>query len=365
MKLLDRYIAKNFLIGYAIAFAVLIGLRVIIDLFLNVDEFVEHSDLGFFAVIWNVVRFYLLQSTLYFRDFAGIITVVAAVFSVGKMVRSGEFVALVASGVSLKRVIVPIVVLALILNAIFIIDQELIIPPLAPQLVRSHDAVPGEETYSVDFVTDANGVLICAQRFEEKTATLYNPTIFIRKQVPGTFRWTVIGLISASEARYNEETERWDLVDGNYAEKTTGRAPKPIEYFSTDLTPRDIPIRHRARFKTMLSSRQLSQLAAAGTKVRDLAQLHSQKHFRITDPIINMVMLLISLPILICRDPRTMKSAIIVSFGVTMSCFITTSVCKMMATEVFFENIYPALWAWIPIFIFATIGFVELDSMKT
>ena len=50
MKILDRYVAKNFLIGYAIAFCVLIGLRIIIDLFVNLDEFTEHVGLGVLAV---------------------------------------------------------------------------------------------------------------------------------------------------------------------------------------------------------------------------------------------------------------------------------------------------------------------------
>ena len=44
MKILDRYIAKNFLIGYVIAFCVLIGLRVIIELFVNLDEFAENAE---------------------------------------------------------------------------------------------------------------------------------------------------------------------------------------------------------------------------------------------------------------------------------------------------------------------------------
>jgi lipopolysaccharide export LptBFGC system permease protein LptF len=104
MKILDRYVAKNFLIGYAISFGVLIGLRIIIDLFVNLDEFTEHADLGALAVIKNVLSFYCLNITLYFRDFAGMITVVAAAFSLGKMVRSNELVAVMASGVSLKRV---------------------------------------------------------------------------------------------------------------------------------------------------------------------------------------------------------------------------------------------------------------------
>jgi lipopolysaccharide export LptBFGC system permease protein LptF len=31
MSILDKYVAKNFLVGYVIAFCVLIGLRIIID----------------------------------------------------------------------------------------------------------------------------------------------------------------------------------------------------------------------------------------------------------------------------------------------------------------------------------------------
>ncbi|MBN2130020.1 MAG: hypothetical protein JW741_11015, partial [Sedimentisphaerales bacterium] len=86
MKILDRYIAKSFLIGYAISFCVLIGLRVIIDLFVNLDEFAEQADQGVWAVVQNIVTYYGLNTTLYFRDIAGVIIVVAAAFSLGKMV---------------------------------------------------------------------------------------------------------------------------------------------------------------------------------------------------------------------------------------------------------------------------------------
>jgi lipopolysaccharide export system permease protein len=366
MKLLDKYVAKNFLVGYGIAFSVLMGLRIIIDLFVNLDEFAEHTELGFFAVAGNILSFYALQSTLYFRDFSGMITVVAAVFSLGKMVKSNELVAVMASGVSLKRVIVPIVILALVLTCALIIDQELIIPPLSSKLVRSHDAIPGEETYDVDFISDANGALICAQGFGVKNSTIYNPTILLRRRIPNSLRWTVTARISADRAVYNTKSGYWDLINGRYTEKESAKAPEPIDFFESDLTPEDMPIRHRAKYKTLLSSRQLSILAAHGTKVKDLAQLYSQKHFRITDPIINLVMLMISLPILVCRDPKSMKSAIMISFGATTACFISTFVCKMLATEmVFGDRVIPEFWAWLPVFVFLPIAFIELDSMKT
>ena len=367
MKILDKYIAKNFLIGYVIAFCVLVGLRIIIDLFVNLDEFTEHGNLSSFVVIKNIVTFYLLNLTLYFRDFAGMITVVAAVFSLGKMIRNNELVAVMASGVSLKRVILPIIVLSIILTGVLIIDQEFIIPPLANKLVRSHDDVPGQESYGVRFISDGKGSLIFSQRFDVETSTLYQPTILLRRRTDQLGTWEVIGRIDAERAtNYNYKTGRWELVNGRWTEKDSIAGNVPVAYYASDLTPKDIPVRSKSENKTLLSSSQLSALAEQGTKIKDLAQLYSQKHFRITEPIINLVMLMISLPILVCRDPKAMKSAVMISFAATAGCFLTTFICKMLATEVVFaDRVMPELWAWLPILIFLPIAFLELDSMKT
>jgi len=136
--------------------------------------------------------------------------------------------------------------------------------------------------------------------------------------------------------------------------------------YSSDITAKDIPIRRKSENKALLSSRQLITLAGQGTKIRDLAQLYSQKHFRLTEPIINLIMLMISLPILVCRDPKSMKSAVMISFTVTSICFIVIFICKMLATEqVVFNKVIPEFWAWLPVFIFLPIAFIELDSMKT
>ena len=272
MKILDRYVAKNFMIGYAIAFCVLIGLRIIIDLFVNLDEFTEHADLGALAVIKNVLIFYGLNSTLYFRDFAGMITVVAAAFSLGKMVRSNELVAVMASGVSLKRVIAPIVILALLLTALLVIDQEFIIPPLGDKLVRSQDAIPGQESYDVRFISDENGSLILSQRFDVKTSTLHNPTIIMRKKKSDSATWEVTGWTDAKRAVYNHQTGEWDLINGRFTEKGRKTGPRPITSYASDITPQDIPVRRKSEYKTLLSWRQLAALAKQGAKITDQAQ---------------------------------------------------------------------------------------------
>lgn len=365
MKILDKYIAKNFLIGYCIAFCVLIGLRIIIDLFVNLDEFTEHADLGTFAVIGNILSFYALHSLLYFRDFAGMITVVAAAFSLGKMIRFNELVAVMASGVSLKRVIVPIIVLSAMLMGLLVIDQEVLIPSFSDKLVRGQDALPGQETYDIWFIGDDNGSLICSQRFDVKTATMYRPTIILRSKKADSVIWQVTGRISADKAIYNPETSSWDFVNGQVIEKGSLLGFQPIASYASSITPRDLPVMRRARHITLLSSHQLSVLASQKTKIKDLAQLYSQKSFRITDPLINLVMLMVCLPILVCRDPKSMKSAIMISFGTTGACFIVTFLCKMLAVEAVFDRVIPELWAWLPVFIFAPVAVLELDSMKT
>ena len=375
MRILDRYVAKNFLIGYCIAFSVLVGLRIIIDLFVNLDEFTEHTDLGTAVVIKNIFTFYLLNGTLYFRDFAGMITVVAAAFSFGKMVRHNELVAVMASGVSLKRIISPIVFLALLLTGVLVIDQELIIPPLADKLVRSHNDIPGQESYQVRFISDGKGSLICSLKFDVETSTLYDPTILLRRQTSRPRIWEVTGRIDAEKAVYNDQTGRWDLYTispetGEWAshgllnEFGSGKGLQPIAFYASDITAKVIPVRCESEHKTLLSLRQLSALEAQKIQIQDL-ELSSQKHFHITDPLINLVMLMISLPILVCRDPKSVKSAVMISFALTGACFIMTFVCKILATEVVFDKVMPELWAWLPVFIFLPIAFIELDSMKT
>jgi lipopolysaccharide export system permease protein len=378
MKILDKYVAKNFLIGYAIAFGVLIGMRITIDLFANLDEFTEHANLDSLSIIANIFTYYSLQSTLYFRDFAGMITVVAAAFSLGKMVRYNELTAMMASGVSLKRVITPIVLLAIAFSGFLIIDQELIIPALSAKLVRGSDAIPGKESYNVWFITDASGSLLSAKKLDVASSTFDDLIVITRSKKPDTLLWEPTGFIEASKAAYDFKSQTWLLTNGFFTPISKQGLQQPqtnklntiasrvsLPAYHTDLTPGDIPVRRKAEHKVLLSSLQLSQLASQGTQLKDLANLYSQKHFRITDPIMNLVMLLVCLPVLVCRDPKSMKSAITISFAITAASLVVSFTCRILATEDVFGRIVPELWAWLPVFIFAPIAFIEIDSMKT
>ncbi len=364
MKILDRYIAKNFLIGYAIAFCVLIGLRVIIDLFIGLDEFVENADQGIANVLLYIGEYYGLQMALYFKDFASMITVVAAAFSLGRFIRNNELIAIMASGISLKRVAVPILFLSLFFASLLVIDQELIIPRISHRLVKEKDDIPGQEQYDVWLISDSKGSLFYSSSFDVNSSSLKSPCIILREQMkPGL--WKVTGRISADKAVYNYAASQWDFVNGRLVMPDKINGYQSIEsYESPNLGPINIPVMAKAEHTSMLSFKQLNALAMQNP--RDVAQLYSQKNFRITEPIINFITLMVSLPVLICRDPRSMKSAVLVSFSITSACLLMTFGCKMLSTEtLFFSRFMPEFWAWLPVFVFLPIAFIELDAMKT
>ncbi len=372
MRTLDRYIAKNFLYGYGIALAVMIGMFVVVDMFLNLDEFAEHTDLGLLTVAGSIAHYYGARVVLWFRDLGGMIIVIAAVFSMVRLMRNNELIAIMASGVSLKRILAPILLLSLGLTGLVVIDQEFIIPRLAGDLTRRQDQLPGEATYDLWFVGDAHGNLISCTRYEERQQTMISPLIVLRQR-DDDGAWRVVGRIQAARAVYDADRRGWTLEDGHFLsasrvapEAITAGADEVVDFYATNLDPQTIPLRRREGFMSLLSLRQLIELEQdPGTRHTQLPEIAVQKHSRITMPIINLIMLMVALPVLVCRDPRDIKSAILRSFMITAACFTVAFLSSLYATEPFFGRVHPALFSWLPIFIFFPIALVEIDAMPT
>jgi lipopolysaccharide export system permease protein len=371
MKTLDRYIAGNFLYGYIIALAVMLGMFLAVDLFLHLDEFAEHAELGMMTVLNTIIHYYAARAVLWFRDLGGVIIVIAAVFSMARLTRNNELIAIMASGVSLKRVLAPILFLALLLTGLVVAVQEAVIPRLSGELTRKHDQLAGDAAYDLWFIGDAHGNLLCCPRYQEREQTMYYPLIILREKEADI--WRVVGRIQAQRAVYDTTRKGWVLEEGQLLVAFRPETQQPylteferVDFYATNLNPETLPLRRWEGFKSLLSLRQLIELEQdPGTRPTELAEIAVQKHSRITTPIINLIMLMVALPVLVCRDPRDMKTAILVSFLTTAACFMMNFLCLLYATEVFFGQVHPALFTWLPIFVFFPIALVEIDSMRT
>ncbi len=78
-SILDRYVAREFITGYLVSLGVVLGLRVVLDLFIEFDELIEprgdQRSPGAIDVIMNIVGYYGPKLLEYFRDFSGTLRV--------------------------------------------------------------------------------------------------------------------------------------------------------------------------------------------------------------------------------------------------------------------------------------------------
>lgn len=182
MKTLDRYIVRTFLQSLLLWFIVLLALRVVVDLFIQMDEFIEHEQLSALQLIGYVLKYYFFQIFLYIMEVGGIIIVVAAVFTVAWMNHTNELTAMLASGVSLHRVVWPIILASMVIGGGIIINQEFVIPNIREQLVRDTDSLEYLKQFQAKPTSDGNLSVWYASQYIPKDKRLVQPMVILRDE---------------------------------------------------------------------------------------------------------------------------------------------------------------------------------------
>lgn len=123
MKILTRYLLKEFLtyLGYSLmAFA---AIFVLVDLVDQLDKFID-SKAGIRIILLNYLFFMPYIMTLVMP----VAMLLATMFSLGRLVGDNEITALKASGISLYRILVPLYALSIILGLVMMLFAESVVP---------------------------------------------------------------------------------------------------------------------------------------------------------------------------------------------------------------------------------------------
>ena len=105
---LDRYVAAHFLGSYALAAGLLVGLFVVLDAAGNLEDWMEGSDAGPPASLAQVLRYYVLSLPYVVLQIAPFVTLMAAMFTVHKLLRKNEMAPILSAGVSAHRTLLPV-----------------------------------------------------------------------------------------------------------------------------------------------------------------------------------------------------------------------------------------------------------------
>jgi lipopolysaccharide export system permease protein len=109
VRLLDRYVLRNFLQVYLYCIAGFISIWLIFDISDNISTFIDER-IGLLLA----VRYYATQVPQVFIILLPVSLLLALLFTLGRMSRANEVVSMLTAGISLPRVLVPLIGMGLL-----------------------------------------------------------------------------------------------------------------------------------------------------------------------------------------------------------------------------------------------------------
>ena len=368
MKLLDRYIARLFLINAGTLCVVLFSFVVAVDVVVNLRRFSEvgadqagdaagsmeraFATLGAIADLWGPR---LLQL---FSYLSGVILIVAAGFTCAQLVRSRELVAVMASGVSLHRVVRPFFVVALALSALQLINNELLIPSVAHLLTRDVGESGNRELndLSVHLIADDQGRLLTALRFDPGAGVLEKVHMWAR-DAEGRVTLHVHG------DRAVWTGGAWALEGGVAQVIDSARSGvHETDTLGISLDPETLTIRQMASLGQNLGWGQISNiLKRGGLDARARDRLDRARWGRLAGLVSNLLVLIAALPMFLIRLPQPMlgpalKSAPIMALGLAAAA---------ASTSVSLAGLPVWIGVFLPSLLLAPIAIVMLTGIRS
>ncbi len=421
MRILDRYIVKAFLTNYLLALSVMVGMYTLLDLIVNFDKFEKgatssvlvdkdnptttasatrpatskatpaptavatgdaavddtagkSSAASAIDVLSDMFDYYAFQFLVIFQQVSAAIPTLAAGFTMVRMTRHHELTAMLASGVSLYRVAAPIILVSMGIAGIHVLNQEFVLsqPFIIEKLLRKHEEVNQvlTRTDRLDFVVDKDHSLISAREYDPVKKQMKDVFI-VQRDENGTPIRHWVAETATWEIPPGDFTEAW-IMRGVIYEDDQGNADarqrpaekldpsKSMVYSSRAMSPDQLDLIFQKKAVDYLSSSQVSKLIEFSPAINK-PMLYKIMHLRFTQPLMNLIMLLIGIPFLLTREPGRLVINMFYCTAVSGIVFISTFVIFQMGGT----QLDPLLAAWLPVLIFGPFALVMLDLIHT
>jgi LPS export ABC transporter permease LptG len=362
VRLLDRYVVRNFLQVYIYCIAGFISIWLIFDVSDNISTFID-AHLGF----TRVAHYYLSQLPQILVILLPVSLLLALLFCLGRMSRANEIVSMLTAGVSVPRVLRPLIVLGLLTVAASTALNYALAPhaDLARKNILSNEQKTRRESQ------------IEGQIFRNRTD---NRTWFIQSFRRGQNVFNNVQVLQqdgkdnivtsylAGRATFRADTKTWDLENAkvvNYdgAGNITSEEVKPA-----------LSISHWSETPFRLSSANVRAEWLSVPELRDylhfnsdfpttlLAPFRTHLQYRLALPWTCLVVVFIAAPLGIGFSRRGVLSSVASSIILVFTMNFLTHLFLALGEG---SRISAVLAAWLPNTIFAVIGLYLLYLRAT
>ncbi len=350
MKKLDLYILGKFLGTFVFAIMLIISISVVFDMAEKIDDFLEHS-----APLKAIVFDYYANFIPYFANlFTPLFVFIAVIFFTSKMAYQTEIIAILSSGVSFRRLMVPYMVGAAIIGTFSFFLGAYVIPP------ANKIRLDFENTYikkrretgmnNIHMQIEPN-VFVYVRRYSSlrEVGDDFSLEIFDGKFLKKK--------ITASTAVYDTATTGWSLRNYEVREFLANDRQLISEGAQLDtvlnMRPSDFK-EERKFFETMNNTeldRHIQEQQQRG--VGNVEEFLIEKHRRIAAPFSAFILSIMGLSLASRKVRGGMGLHIGVGIALSFGYILFMTVSTTFAIN---GNMSPWLAVWMPNFVFAVIA---------
>ena len=357
-RILDKYVVREFLVMFALVLAGFVTLILVFTVFDLLKDILSH-DIGWYTVSEYLIN--LTPSMLY--QITPLAVLIAVLVTFGVLNRNSEIIAMKACGVSLYRLVTPIVSIAAILSvSLFIFDQYYL-----PQANRRQEAlrniIKGKPAQTV-LRPEQNWIfgqphpgepdrIFYYQFFDPQRNEFANLSLF--EFNPSTF--ALSRRIFAARAVWDSEAGTWRFLNGWQRDIAGANVKEYRQYQQTSF-----PEIHEdpSYFKKESLQAQEMNFGQLEHYIGDLSQsgfdtmrLRVQLWQKIAYPLVAIVMAVLAIPFALSMGRRGSLTGIAVAIGVALAYFVINGLFGALGDV----NYLPAaLAAWSSDLIFGLVG---------
>ncbi|MDP4225359.1 MAG: LptF/LptG family permease [Bacteroidota bacterium] len=351
LKLIDRYIIKKFLGTFIFAILIIISIAVIFDISEKIDDFLERG-----ATMKQIVFDYYLNFIPYFAVlFSSLFTFISVIFFTSKMAYNTEIIAILNSGMSFYRMLVPYFVSALILATFSFMMSNYVLPYANAKRLDFEEHYLHEKPVSFD---DQNihkqvkpGVFIYMESYSNITNVGYKFSIE-KYNKDGQ----MISKLMSDYITWDSLKSKWSIKN-YYIRNINGLKEQIINGSSIDttlsITPSDF--RRRDNYVETMSLSQLNKYIAEQKMqgAENIDALIIEKDKRLAFPLSTFILTLIGVSL----SSRKVRGGIGMQIGLGILLSFAYILFLQFSSQFAISGTFsPLLAAWIPNIIFSIIA---------
>ena len=350
MRILDKYIIGKFLTAFFFTVLMLVSVICVIDYTEKNDDFIHHN-----LTFWQVLTTYYIFLFPYFSNLLAPITIfIAVVFVTARLAARTELVAMLASGMSFERLLLPYAMGASIIAVFTFGLIGWIIPPGTRHIVDFENVVVNEPFH----FNDRNVHLKIGPRsyaylenYDNTHDTGYH---FALETVDGT---VLRRRLTAEVITWDSTKHMWHLTPQTVRTFQEPQGERLLSLPARDtvlnLYPKDFASTYR--LAETLTSPELNALIQEKINrgAADTAQFLSVKYERYAYPFDVIILTLIGVVLSARKSRAGVGGQIALGFVLAFVFIIFVMLSRNLASV---GSMPPMLAAWIPGLIFSVIG---------